>query len=107
MNRSALMVIFVLGGQLQAAEKPVGQKYEYKQVEGRSLAMYVTRPDDWTPDDQRPAILFFHGGGWVGGAPGQFTQHSIYFASTRHRVLSGAVPPAGQKEERSPHRLHS
>lgn len=81
MNRSALMVIFVLGGQLQAAEKPVGQKYEYKQVEGRSLAMYVTRPDDWTPDDQRPAILFFHGGGWVGGAPGQFTQHSIYFAS--------------------------
>ena len=25
--------------------------------------------------------VFFHGGGWVGGAPGQFTEHSKYFAS--------------------------
>ncbi|MEZ6090934.1 MAG: alpha/beta hydrolase fold domain-containing protein [Pirellulaceae bacterium] len=61
--------------------EPPGQSYVYKTVGDRSLKLYVTKPDDWRKSDQRPAIVFFHGGGWVGGAPGQFTQHSQYFAS--------------------------
>lgn len=63
------------------AAEPPGQKYTYKTVDGINLSIYVTRPADWQPTDQRPAILFFHGGGWVGGAPGQFTRHAQYFAS--------------------------
>ncbi|MGB0583163.1 MAG: alpha/beta hydrolase, partial [Limisphaerales bacterium] len=31
--------------------------------------------------DQRPAIVFFFGGGWSGGTPTQFEQHSRYLAS--------------------------
>lgn len=63
----------------------VGEPFVYKQVpdgqETRSLRVYVTKPESWQPSDRRPAIVFFHGGGWVGGAPGQFTEHAKYFAS--------------------------
>ncbi len=64
-----------------AASKPVGQPFVYKTVDGKELTLYVTKPTDWKASDQRPAIVFFHGGGWVGGAPGQFTEHSKYLAS--------------------------
>lgn len=64
-----------------AAAKPVGDEHVYKTVDGRELKVYVTKPADWKPSDTRPAIVFFHGGGWVGGAPGQFTEHSKYLAS--------------------------
>ena len=66
---------------LANAETPVGTKYIYKTVEGKDLAIYVTKPKEWKEQDSRPAILFFHGGGWVGGAPGQFTEHAKYFSS--------------------------
>ncbi len=70
-----------------APEEPPGQKYAYKQIpasehaSARALAIYVTKPADWTSSDRRPAIVFFHGGGWVGGSPGQFNDHAQYFAS--------------------------
>ncbi len=63
------------------AAKPAGEQHTYKTVGDRKLSLYVTKPADWTPQDQRPAIVFFHGGGWVGGAAGQFTEHSKYLAS--------------------------
>ncbi len=62
------------------AAKPVGKPSVYKTVDGRELKLYVTKPEDWKKSDSRPAIVFFHGGGWVGGAPGQFTEHSKHLA---------------------------
>ena len=62
------------------AAKPSGQEQVYKEVDGRKLKLYVTKPDGWQKTDSRPAVVFFHGGGWVGGAPGQFTEHSKYLA---------------------------
>ena len=64
-----------------AAATPVGDEHIYKVVGDRALRLYVTKPDDWKASDARPAIVFFHGGGWTGGAPGQFTEHGKYFAS--------------------------
>ncbi|MBC8354858.1 MAG: alpha/beta hydrolase [Planctomycetes bacterium] len=81
---------------------PPGEPHVYKQVDGRSLSLYVTKPLDWKASDQRPAIVFYHGGGWVGGAPGQFTEHSAYLASrgmvavqVQYRLLNkkGSEPP--------------
>ncbi|MEM6363562.1 MAG: alpha/beta hydrolase, partial [Planctomycetota bacterium] len=40
------------------------------------LRIDVTKPAGWKAMDQRPGIVFFHGGGWVGGKPGQFAEHS-------------------------------
>jgi acetyl esterase/lipase len=53
----------------------------YKKVEGKELKLLVDKPPGWTAADKRPAIVFFFGGGWVGGTPKQFERHSAYFAS--------------------------
>jgi len=84
-----------------SAAKPVGEKFVYKKVEDRELVLYVTSPQEKS-DTPRPAIVFFHGGGWTGGAPGQFTEHSKYFATrglvcvqVQYRLLDkkGKEPP--------------
>lgn len=82
-RRRLLYLSFVscLSFSLAEAAKPEGTEHTYKVVGDRALKLYVTKPADWKAGDTRPAIVFFHGGGWTGGAPGQFTEHSKYFAS--------------------------
>lgn len=59
-----------------------GAKAEvYKTVGDVQLKMYIFNPKDHKPSDQRPAIVFFFGGGWNGGSPGQFQGHSQYLSS--------------------------
>ena len=76
------------------AAPPTGRKFTYKTVGETKLSIYVTQAES-ADESPRPAILFFHGGGWVGGAPGQFTEHAKYFASrgvtcfqAQYRLLS-------------------
>jgi acetyl esterase/lipase len=57
---------------------PVGKRYQYKEVDGKPLYLYVSSPTD-TAD--HPAILFFHGGGWTMGNASQFNQQSAYLAT--------------------------
>lgn len=57
----------------------------FKKVADRELTLNAFNPPDWKPTDQRPAIVFFHGGGWVGGTPKQFLKHCEYL-STRGMV---------------------
>ena len=64
----------------QSAE-PIGEARVYKVVGGRELKLFVQKPAGWKAGDRRPAIVFFHGGGWVGGDPTQFDEAS--------RVLAG------------------
>jgi acetyl esterase/lipase len=81
---TALPFLFLLPVAAAAAEpeaKPEGEPHVYKTVGDRKLTLYVTRPENWKPQDRRPAVVFFHGGGWVGGWPGQFTEHAGYLAS--------------------------
>lgn len=66
------------------AEEPAGEKRVYKTVGELELSIFVSQPaptDDGQVNKQRPAIVFFHGGGWTGGAPGQFSEHAKYFSS--------------------------
>ena len=81
---------------------PVGEAHVYKKVDDRELKLYVTQPADWKSGDSRPAIVFFHGGGWTGGSPGQFTEHSKYLVTrgmvcvqVQYRLLDkkGSEPP--------------
>ena len=64
-------------------QKPMGTPYVYKTVEGRELHLFVINPADWKATDKRPAIVFFHGGGWeIGkGAPTQFNYQGKYLAT--------------------------
>jgi acetyl esterase len=42
-----------------------------------ALMMRIYRPADWSEDDNRPAIVFFFGGGWKAGTPDQFDAHCL------------------------------
>lgn len=63
------------------ARESLGEPSVYKTVEGRQLRLYVVKPADWKASDGRPAIVFFHGGGWTGGQPTQFNEHCTRFAA--------------------------
>jgi acetyl esterase/lipase len=75
-----LGMLFCLTNVAHAAP-PVGKATVYKTIGDRALKLYVTQSADAKSGDSRPAIVFFHGGGWTGGSPGQFTEHSKYLAS--------------------------
>ena len=53
----------------------------YKTVGERKLRIHISKPVDWKATDSRPAVLFFHGGGWTGGKPGQFDPHCVHLTS--------------------------
>ena len=61
---------------LQAVETVV-----YKKAKDRELKLLIEKPADWKAADKRPAIVFFFGGGWVGGSPAQFLKQSEYLAT--------------------------
>ena len=89
--------------QLKAAD-PVGEAFVYKKADKKELRLYVTKPQKSPIKDSYPAIVFFHGGGWTGGAPGQFTEHSKYFASrgivcfqVQYRLLNRASDESPRK----------
>ena len=65
-----------IAGPLAAADSVV-----YKTVGDRELKLFLDKPADWKAGDRRPALLFFFGGGWVGGKTGQFLAQSKYFAT--------------------------
>ncbi|MCX7012051.1 MAG: alpha/beta hydrolase [Candidatus Sumerlaeota bacterium] len=54
--------------QLSAQGKQRGYKeVVYKQTPQGELRIYFAMPADWSPNDKRPALVFFYGGGWSGG----------------------------------------
>ena len=76
-----LIVVSLLLCALSVVGAPVGEKHIYKKIGDVELGIWVNKPDDWKPSDKRPALVFIHGGGWVGGSPASFNQHCTYFAS--------------------------
>jgi len=52
----------------------------YKTIGDVSLKVFIFNPKDHKPGDQRPAIVFFFGGGWKAGDPKQFSEHCKYLA---------------------------
>ena len=71
-------VLFISPGLGQSSDKP---SFTYKTIGERELKVYVTKPDQWKQTDSLPAVLFFHGGGWTGGKPGQFDEHCKHLSS--------------------------
>ncbi len=60
-----------------------GQTYDsilYKQVDSTSLYLYIDYPPDFDDSNSYPAIVFFFGGGWLGGTPEHFSHHANYFS---------------------------
>jgi acetyl esterase len=53
----------------------------FKKIDTLNLHLNIYRPDGFNPASKHPAIIFFFGGGWVGGSTKQFHKQSLYFAS--------------------------
>lgn len=53
----------------------------YKSTAQGDLALHIFPPAGEAPEGGRPAIVFFFGGGWVGGSPNQFYPFSEHLAS--------------------------
>jgi acetyl esterase/lipase len=53
----------------------------YKTIGDVELKLHIFNPDGHSPSAKRPAIVFFFGGGWVGGNPSQFFPHCKYLSS--------------------------
>jgi len=46
----------------------------------QDLTLHVFLPEGWKAEDKRPAIVFWFGGGFVGGSAGQFYPQAEYLA---------------------------
>ena len=91
-----------------SAADPVEGTMNYKKVGERQLKIDWTKPADWKATDRRAAVAFIHGGGWVGGQPGQFSEHSTELAKRgvvcfriEYRLLKKktSVPPVTCTED--------
>lgn len=83
--RSLLLLPLILFPALvEAAPKPEIAKPDgvvsYRKTEQVELTMEVFRPKGWKASDRRPAIVFFFGGGWVGGTTKQFHPQATHLA---------------------------
>lgn len=60
---------------------PDASEAVYKKIGPVTLKLWIFNPAEHKASDQRPAAVFFFGGGWVGGTPKQFEPHARYLAS--------------------------
>src|SRR2546425_12315614 len=69
------------GAKAYPPKLPGAEVEAYKTVGDTKLNLYVYYPPGHKASDKRAAIVFFFGGGWTGGSPGQFEQHCKHLAS--------------------------
>lgn len=62
-------------------EMPGAKVETYKTVGDAKLSLSIFNPAGHKASEQRPAIVFFFGGGWTSGSPAQFEQQCRYLAS--------------------------
>ena len=61
-------------------EMPGSQVEVYREIGDVKLNAWIFQPKDHNPADKRPAAVFFFGGGWRGGSPGQFLPQCLHLA---------------------------
>ena len=83
MIRACVLLAVVLSAvSVVVAQKPPQptRKQTYKTIGDVRLQMHIFEPDGHRGQDRRSAIVFFFGGGWVGGRPSQFYPHAAHLA---------------------------
>lgn len=82
-----LLILPAMAFSQQATKPPYppvmsGAKVEtYKTIGETEMRLWIFEPEGHSSNDNRPAIVFFFGGGWKGGNPGQFRRHCEYLAA--------------------------
>ncbi|MDC1106005.1 alpha/beta hydrolase fold domain-containing protein [Prolixibacteraceae bacterium] len=73
-----LLVLLCFSISVTAISYTPDQKVLYKKTEQGELYLHAFYPKDFSPHDSRPTVVFFFGGGWVGGNPKQFYQQASH-----------------------------
>ena len=92
-----LLFSWTVTGFAQERDFKPDKEIVYKSFADDPLELNVFLPNGWKATDKRPAIVFFFGGGWVGGSPPQFYPQSRYLASR------GMVAISAQYRTRNSH----
>jgi acetyl esterase/lipase len=79
--KTGIAIFLLLGLSASAVAQLPDTIVIYKTIDTVQLRLHVFYPPGHNADDRHPAIVFFHGGGWVGGAPTQFYKQCGYLAS--------------------------
>jgi len=99
--RRTLLKLFALApAAALAQEDSTGKPHIYKTVDGKQLRLYVVSPPASAP--ARPAIVFFHGGGWKGFKATQFNHQAEYFASRGMVAIQVEYRPVGDGPKEAP-----
>lgn len=77
------------------------KKITYKTAGNVELQLHIFYPPNHQVSDNRPAIVFFFGGGWVGGSPSQFYKQAWYL-SQRGMVAACAEYRIKSKHQTTP-----
>jgi acetyl esterase len=81
-SQVVLIWMLILSISAQAKENLSPDKtLTYKRIGDVELTLHVFLPEAHQPTDRRPAIVFFFGGGWMGGRQSQFYQQATSFAA--------------------------
>ncbi len=97
--RWLLPLVAVLAVQLpgQIRDFKPDKQITFKEFDKDPLELNVFLPEGWKASDKRAAIVFFFGGGWVGGTPSQFFPQARYLSSR------GMVAVSAQYRTRGSH----
>ncbi len=101
---SAPFFALLLAACLNAAESSApdqSKAFIYKKTPQIDLKLLVDYPPGWKASDKRPAIVFFFGGGWTHGSPGQFKMQAAYMAN-RGLVAVRADYRIGDRDKTTP-----
>lgn len=85
-----------------AATFPGSVTKVYKTVDDVKLKLHIFNPEGHRSSDDRPAIVFFFGGGFVGGDPKRFVPQCEYFSS-RCMVAATAEYRVARRHKTTPY----
>lgn len=102
---AVLMCVLGIGLALAATETKPATTTEpevtvYREVGGQQLHLYISHPEKTEPPKPAPAILLFHGGGWVWGkaqwtnaAAKRYAELGMVAISVEYRLTNENVTP--------------
>jgi acetyl esterase len=73
----------------------------YKTIGDTQLKVWIYEPNRDKFTGKRPAIVFFFGGGWRGGSPGQFAKHCEYLRSRGMVAMTADYRVAGRHKTKA------
>ncbi len=81
LGKEFCQALFSLQNDLESDSYYSFKDFVYKTVANTDLRLYLFKSKQDEHQEPRPAIVFFHGGGWRNGPPSQFFPHCKYFTS--------------------------